>query len=135
MALIGFSGIKFFAKIVSVPSTIITPIIFVFCFIGTFALNHNIYDILLMVLCGFIGYFFIKMEFAVPPVILGLILGGIIESNYRRSMALSDGNPLIFFQHPISCVLIIISILSLFYPFILPIVKAKLKNIRMFNGI
>lgn len=126
MAIIGFSGIKFFSKIVNVPNHLMTPIIFVFCFVGTFAINHNINDVYLMIICGILGYFIIKMEFSIPPIILGLILGATIENNYRRAMALSDGNAWIFFQRPISCVLLIIGIISLFYPLFFPIIKRKL---------
>lgn len=126
MALVGFSGIRIFSKIVNVPNRIMTPIIFVFCFVGTFAINHNISDVSLMIICGILGYFLIKMDFSIPPIILGLILGAIIENNYRRSMALSDGNALVFFQRPISCALLVLGIVSLFYPFFFPIIKRRL---------
>lgn len=128
MALIGFSGIKIFSKIVNVPNQILTPIIFVFCFIGTFAINHNINDVSLMIVCGILGYFILKMGFSIPPIILGLILGATIENNYRRSMVLADGNPLVFFTRPISCVLLVAGIISLFYPMFFPIIKRKLEQ-------
>jgi putative tricarboxylic transport membrane protein len=130
MALIGFSGIKFFSKIVHVPNNILTPIIFVFCFVGTFAINHNINDVYLMIVCGILGYFILKMEFSIPPLILGLILGGTVENNYRRAMALSDGNGWSFFQRPISGVLLVIGIISLFYPLFFPIVKRWLVKLK-----
>lgn len=126
MALIGFSGIKIFSKIVGVQNYILIPIIFVFCFVGTFALNHNVNDIYLMIICGIIGYFILKMDFTIPPIILGLILGKTIENNFRRSLSLSEGNLMIFFTRPISCVLIVIAVISLFYPFFFPIIKEKL---------
>jgi len=131
MAIIGYSGIKLFSKIVHVPNNILTPIVFVFCFIGTFAINHNMSDVYLMIVCGILGFFILKMEFSIPPIILGLILGGIVENNYRRAMALSDGNALVFFQRPISCVLLLIGIVSLFYPLFFPVLKrffTKLKS-------
>lgn len=129
MALIGFGGIKIFSKILNVPNQILTPIIFVFCFVGTFAINYNIQDVYLMIACGILGYFIIKMEFAIPPIILGLILGGIIEDNYRRSIALADGSALIFFQRPLSCVLLVLAIASLFYPMFFPILKKKFAQV------
>lgn len=128
MAVIGFSGIRFFSKIVNVSNQILIPIIFVFCFVGTYAINHTIDDVWLMIICGILGYFIIKMDFSIPPIILGLILGSLIENNFRRSMALSDGNILIFFQRPISCILLVIGIVSLFYPLFFPVLK------RVFAG-
>jgi len=126
MAIIGYGGIKIFSRIVDIPSVIMQPIIFMFCFIGTFALNHNISDVFLMIICGYIGYFLLKMNFAIPPIILGLILGRMLEDNFRRSLTLSGGKLSIFFTRPISCVLLIIAFISLFYPFILPVVKKKI---------
>lgn len=128
MAIIGYGGIRVFSRIVDVPSIVMQPIIFMFCFIGTFALNHNISDVFLMIVCGYIGYFLIKMEFSIPPIILGLILGRMLEDNFRRSLTLSNGSLSIFVTRPISCVLLIIAFASLFYPFILPFVKEQIQK-------
>ena len=125
MALCGFAGIRIFTKISSVPSIVLTPLIFVFCFVGTFAVNHTVGDIYLMILCGILGFFLIKMEFSIPPIILGLILGGILEKNFRRAMVLSAGDWTTFFTRPISCVFIIIAFLSLIYPFVLAHLKQR----------
>lgn len=125
MGICGFGGIKIFARISSVPEIILTPLIFVFCFVGTFAVNHTVQDIYLMIVCGILGFFLIKMQFSIPPIILGMILGGILEKNLRRALVLSNGDWTTFFTRPISCVFIIIAILSLFYPFVLPMLKKR----------
>ena len=125
MGLFGFSGIRLFSKIVSVPDVILTPLIFIFCFVGTFAMNHDMHDIYLMIICGVIGFFLLKIDFSVPPLILGLILGNTLESNLRRSLTLSDGSAMIFVQHPISLVLLILSVLSLFWPIVQPYLKKR----------
>ena len=116
MCLCGFGGIKIFTKIASVPPIILTPLIFVFCFVGTYAVNYTLGDIYLMVGCGIVGFFLLKMDFAVPPIILGLILGGILEKNFRRALVLADGDWTTFFTRPISCIFIIIALLSIFIP-------------------
>ena len=126
MAICGFGGVKIFAKISSVPTIILTPLIFVFCFVGTFAVNHTVQDIYLMIICGILSFFLIKTGFSIPPIILGMILGGILEKNFRRAMVLSRGDWTTFFTRPISCAFIIIAMLSLAYPFVLPIIKKKL---------
>ena len=112
MGICGFGGIKIFARISSVPEIILTPLIFVFCFVGTFAVNHTVQDIYLMIVCGILGFFLIKMQFSIPPIILGMILGGILEKNFRRALVLPNGDWTTFFTRPISCVFIIIAILS-----------------------
>ena len=108
------------------PEVILNPLIFVFCFVGTFAVNHTVQDIYLMIICGILGFFLIKMQFSIPPIILGMILGGILEKNFRRALVLSGGDWTTFFTRPISCFFIIIAVLSLIYPFIFPKIKAHL---------
>ena len=130
MGLMGFMGVRLFAKVLYVPKNIMTPIIFAFCFIGTFALNNLIYDIFVMIISGVIGFFILKLGFSIPPILLGLILGRMVEVNFRRSLLLSGGDPLVFFTRPISCTLLIIALISLIYPFIFPLIKRKLKEIR-----
>ena len=125
MGLLGFAGIRLFSKIVAIPDVILTPMIFIFCFVGTFAMNHNISDIFLMIIAGILGYFMLKMDFCVPPLILGLILGRTLESNRRRSLVLSDGSPIIFLQRPIALVLLIAAFLSLIYPLVLPYLRKR----------
>lgn len=125
MGLLGFAGIRMFSKIVAIPDVILTPVIFIFCFVGTFAMNHNISDIFLMIIAGILGYFMLKMDFCVPPLILGLILGRTLESNLRRSLVLSDGSPIIFLQRPIALVLLIAAFLSLIYPIVLPYLRKR----------
>ena len=126
MAVCGFGGLKIFTKIAAVPEVILNPLIFVFCFVGTFAVNHTVQDIYLMIICGILGFFLIKMQFSIPPIILGMILGGILEKNFRRALVLSGGDWTTFFTRPISCFFIIIAVLSLIYPFIFPKIKAHL---------
>ena len=116
MCLMGFIGLRGFAQISNVPDEILTPIVFVFCSVGTFCMNHNMDDIIFMLIVGVIGYFLVKLDYAMPPVILGLILGPTLEKNLQKSLVLSDGSFSIFFTHPISCVLIIIAVLSLGIP-------------------
>lgn len=133
MGICGFGGIKLFAKISSVPNIILTPLIFVFCFVGTYAVNHTVQDIYLMIVCGILGFFLIKAEFSIPPIILGLILGGILEKNFRRALVLSAGDWTTFFTRPISCAFIIIALVSLFSPLIFSAIK-KCKGSKADGG-
>ena len=108
-----------------VPNTYLTPIVFVFCVVGTYALNNNILDIFMMMIFGAVAFFLIKCDFPMPPIILGLILGNLAEKNLQRALVISDGSISIFFTRPISLVLIIISVFSLLWPIIHPLLKKK----------
>jgi len=129
MGLFGFLGIKYFIKVINVPQSILIPLIFTFCFVGTFALNNSLMDIIFMIAIGMVAYFLIKLEFSMPPIMLGLVLGPLAESNLRRSLLLSGGDPSIFFTRPISLVFILLSIFSILIPLFSPMFK-KLRTVR-----
>ena len=119
-AILGFCGIRIFAKIGNLPQKWLTPMIFTFCTVGTFALNNNFGDVIFMLAAGIIGYVLLKLDFSMPPIILGLLLGNTVESNLRRAMTLSGGDLSYFLTRPIAMVLLVISVISLFYPVIVP---------------
>ena len=81
-----------------------------------------------MMLVGIVAFFLMKLEFPMPPVILGLILGNTLEKNLQRSLMVSKGSFTIFFTRPISMGLLIIAFLSIFLPLIMRIVKTKVKS-------
>ncbi len=105
--------IKQFAKISNLKSSIIAPIISIFCFAGAYSYNNSIFDVSLVILFSIVSYALLKMKFSLTPLLLGLILGPIAELNFRRSMAMSDDSLLIFFTRPISIILLIILVFSL----------------------
>ena len=118
MCILGYGGIRIFSKISLVPMKWLNPIIFVFCAVGTFAINNNIYDVFMMIIAGIVGYILVKLDFCMPPIILGLILGKTVEQNLRRTLTISDGSFTIFLHHPIAMVLLAIAVISLFWPII-----------------
>ena len=128
MCLLGYVGMRGFAKISSMPLQILTPMVFMFCAVGTFAFNRNVTDIFIMVAFGFIGFFMVKFDFPIPPIILGIILGNMVERNLQRSLVISKGDFSVFFTRPISCVLLIIAFLSLTLPIIKSIIKSRKNN-------
>jgi putative tricarboxylic transport membrane protein len=118
MGALGFAGLRWFARIPSVPASILMPLIFVFCFIGAYSLSGNVNDMYFMVVAGLVGYVLVKLEFSIPPVILGLILGNLVEKNLERSLQLSDGSFMIFLERPIALVLLVIAALSVCLPLV-----------------
>jgi len=88
----GMSGIRIFSKVVEIPKTIIVPIILVLSVVGSYAINLNVADVYWMIAFGVLGYFMKMYDYPLAPMVLGVILSPLIESNYRRAMALSHGN-------------------------------------------
>ena len=89
-------------KLLTVPYRYLYPSILVFMAIGVFSLSNNPFDLLTMAIFGVFGYFCVKLECEPAPLILGFILGPLMEENLRRAMLLSRGDPFVFFQKPIS---------------------------------
>jgi len=105
--------IGMWVKLLSVPYRILYPSILVFMAIGVFSLSNNPFDVFLMALFGLLGYICVKLECEPAPMILGFILGPLMEENLRRAMLLSRGDPLVFFQKPISASFLVVSIILL----------------------
>lgn len=105
----GLTGIKLFTKIVECPKAVLIPLIVVLSAVGTYAIQNNPVDVYWMLLFGVVGYFMKTYGFEVGPVILGVILGPMMDSNYRRTMLRSRGDfgDFIwgFLSNPISLVL------------------------------
>ena len=113
MLIIGLSGVRFFSRIVRIPRPVLTPIVILMCIVGSYAINGNFLDVLVMFVAGIIGYIMIKGEFPLSPIVLALILGPMAEGNLRRSLVMSHGDYSIFLSHPIAATFIVIAILSL----------------------
>src|SRR5699024_4861652 len=96
----------------------IAPLIATLCFIGVYMLNYSFFDVGLMILFGVIGYFFKKFHFPLAPLILAIVLGSMLETNFRKALLISHGNLSIFFIKPISLTLIIITVIIVLLPLI-----------------
>ena len=100
-------------KLLTVPYRILYPSILVFMAIGVYSLSNQPFDVLLMMIFGLLGYVFVKLECEGAPLLLGFILGPLMEENLRRAMLLSRGDPIVFFTKPISAGFLIASIVLL----------------------
>ncbi|MBR3607904.1 MAG: tripartite tricarboxylate transporter permease [Lachnospiraceae bacterium] len=85
-----------FAKIVSVPQEILTPIIVMFCFAGAFSVNKSYFDVVVILVFAAIAWIMKKLDMPTVPILLGLVLGNMTETNFRRALLLTDGNFSIF---------------------------------------
>ena len=118
MLVLGIASAKTFPRVVNLPRTVLLPIIGLLCVIGAYSMNGSYTDVVIMILSGIFGFFLKNLGVASGPLILGLILGPIAESNFRGAMELSDGNLGIFVQSPLSCVILGLTLLLLVSPFI-----------------
>ena len=96
---------KLLVQVLRVPTTLIVPMIFVLCVVGTYALSSRLFDVWTMLLFGLLGYALRKFSFPVAPLVLGIVLGDLMEKSLRRGLVLSDGDLLPFVTRPISAVL------------------------------
>ncbi|MBI9093944.1 MAG: tripartite tricarboxylate transporter permease [Sphaerochaeta sp.] len=115
MVIVEFGGIQFFVKLLSVPKHFLMPVILVLCVVGTFGLNHQISDIWVALAFGVLGFYMNKNEFPLAPLILGFVLGGIIETNLIRGLMYTNGNFFLFFTSPIAAVFMILTLLYIGY--------------------
>ena len=127
MLLQGNLCISLFAQVSRIPQSIMTPCIVVMCVMGSFAINNNIFECFVMIVFGIIGFFMKKFGFPVTPLCIALVLGKLFETNLRRSLILSKGNPFVFFTRPISCGILILAVFILFFPIVSNMLANKKK--------
>src|SRR6266536_2378027 len=96
-------------KLLMVPYRVLYPSILVFCCIGVYSISNSPFDVMQTAAFGVVGYIFVKLECEPAPLILGFILGPLMEENLRRAMLLSRGDPTVFFQRPISLTMLLIA--------------------------
>jgi TctA family transporter len=114
----GIAAIKAGSQMLKVPQNILMPIILLFCIVGCFAISNTLFDVVIMLVLGVLGYFMEKNDFPVAPAILGMVLGRMLEENFMRSMMKSGGDLTEFFVRPGCIVLASISILLWITPLI-----------------
>jgi putative tricarboxylic transport membrane protein len=123
LLILNFPLIPLLVKILIIPARILLPLVLTVAAIGVYAGKYSPVDLALMGIFGGLGYYMRNRDYPLAPIVLGLVLGGRMEQSLRRSLIISDGSPIIFFQHPISAIFLTLSILSLIAPSLIYIVK------------
>ena len=100
-------------KLLTVPYRMLYPAILVFCCIGVYSLSNAPFDVVMTALFGLVGYIFVKLDCEPAPLILGFILGPMMEENLRRAMLLSRGDPMTFLNRPLSLSLLVVAAILL----------------------
>ena len=112
-----------FAKVVSIPQEILTPIIVIFCFAGAYSVNENYFDVGVALIFGMLAWILRKLELPPVPILLGLVLGSMTETNFRRALLISNGSPKIFFSSVYCIIFLILIVLA-----VGAIVRGKMKE-------
>ncbi|HQL37150.1 MAG TPA: tripartite tricarboxylate transporter permease [Bacillota bacterium] len=124
MGVFGILSAKYAARIAEIPMNILSPIIVVLAIVGSYAIRMNMFDVYVMMVFGFIGYFMRKSGFPTAPIVLALILGPMAEKGFFSSISMAKGNVWVyFFKRPISMVFLALTIVSLFAPILIKRVK------------
>ncbi len=110
MFFIGLFTARFFVKILRIPQTVFLPIVMVLTAIGSFSVGGGINDLYLMLGVGFFAYFMNMMKYPIAPLVIGVILGGLFDETFRRSLFLSDGNLGVFLSRPGAAILLALNV-------------------------
>ncbi|MDQ0349284.1 tripartite tricarboxylate transporter permease [Ancylobacter vacuolatus] len=116
--------IGIWVRLLTVPYHILFPLIVGFCCIGVYSVNNNAIDVFTMALFGVVGYVLVKLDCEPAPLLLGFIIGPMLEEYLRRAMLISRGDPTVFFTRPISATMLGLAILALVVV-LLPSVRKK----------
>jgi putative tricarboxylic transport membrane protein len=120
---LGLTYAKYLAKITTIRNDIIVPFILIFSLLGSYSIRYSFFDLLLTSCFGLLGYFMTKYGYTPVPLVLAMVLGPMLEKNFQRSLIIGEGSYAIFFQSGISRVLVVLSVVSLLYPYIGPVFR------------
>jgi putative tricarboxylic transport membrane protein len=116
LLVLGIMGNRLWVKIISAPKALLYPVILIIAFVGSFGVANSVFDVLICLVFGILGWILRRYGFPTAPLVLALILGYMAESNFRRALIMGD--PSIFFTRPVSVIILGLAVLSFAMPFI-----------------
>ena len=123
--LLGNIGSKLFVKFTKLAKSWITTTIIVFSLVGAYAIQNSTFDVFVCLISGILGFLLSKGGFPSGPIVLAIILGDMFESNFIRAMMLPPGTYVTFLTRPVSLVLVILTLISIFAPSIMKMIKKR----------
>ncbi|UCJ18058.1 tripartite tricarboxylate transporter permease [Pseudomonas sp. MM211] len=121
----GFLAIKLFKRVLQVPQSILMPVILAFSIVGAFAVENTLFAIAIILAFGIIGFFMEENGFPLAPMILGIVLGPMLEETFITSMMRAQGDLMVFFERPVSLTLAIITLSLWMLPLLLRVLKRR----------
>jgi putative tricarboxylic transport membrane protein len=125
--------VPWWAAILRIPFSIIAPVIIVICAVGAYTVHNHMFDVVMMMVFGVLGYAFKKLSYPLAPLVLALVLGDMAESSFRQSMLISKGSLGVFFETGLSAGITLLALLMLVWPLIGKI-RRKMLNNQMLNS-
>jgi putative tricarboxylic transport membrane protein len=123
----GLSLTKVFIKVLSVPRERLMAVVYVLCVVGSFAITQRMFDVYVMLFFGIVGFLLREMKYPMAPLVLGIVLGDLLDLNLRRGLMLTNGDPTPFFTRPISAVICLIIVLTILLS--IPAVSRRLRSV------
>jgi putative tricarboxylic transport membrane protein len=108
--------VPWWAAILRIPFSVIAPVIIVICAIGAYTVHSSMFDVVLMMVFGVLGYLFKKLKYPLAPLVLALVLGDMAEASFRQAMLLSQGSLGIFWSNPLVGSIVSLAMLMLLWP-------------------
>ena len=112
MLIVCSSSMRLFLRVTDVPKYVIVPVVLVCCAVGAFALHNRITDVYLLFGVGLFGYILAKLDYPLAPLVLGVILGPIAETNLRRAL-MTNSDWTLFLTRPVSASLLALAVISI----------------------
>jgi putative tricarboxylic transport membrane protein len=116
--LVVLTTVPFWAAILRVPFAIIAPVIVVICAVGAYTVHTSMFDVVMMVVFGVVGYFFKKLRYPLAPLVLALVLGDMAETSFRQSMLLSGGGIGVFWSNALVGSIMTLALVLLCWPLV-----------------
>ena len=128
--IVNIALIPVFARVLTVPFTILAPIIFILCVVGGYAPSLSMHDVWLMLLFGVVAYALRKLNYPVAPAVLAIVLGPLAERSLRQSLLGSRGDPTVFLTHPISAGILACAVALILVPVVRSMISKSRKSAR-----
>lgn len=128
MFIMGLFTARIFIKILRIPQVVFLPIVMVLTAIGSFSVGGGINDLYLMLGVGFAAYFMNLLKFPIAPLVIGVILGGLFDETFRRSLLISGGDLAVFGSRPVAAVLLVLNVSLILSQF--PFVRKAVAKLR-----
>ena len=119
--------IPYIAKLLATPKQILLPLVMFFSLVGVYLVTFNTFDIYMMVLFSIVAVFLRIIDYPMAPMILGFILGGMMENNLRRALTISDGSLSFLWQRPITTTILVVTVIMLIWPLITQLISGKME--------
>jgi putative tricarboxylic transport membrane protein len=122
---LGLAGARYFARLVTLPKGLLVAMILCLSIVGTYSIQNSVFDVWVYLVAGIAGFFLTKVGVPVSPIVIGFVLGSILESYFRQGLIMSFGKPLEFVTRPIAATFLGLTVLLIISPFIVEKILSK----------